>query len=104
MEKFWQACVHQLEQEIPPQQISAWIRPLTPLAFDEDESVLRVGAPNRFKLDWARSNFSSRIASIAAAWFERPVTVRFELDPAVAASRPAPPARAPEPPRTPAGG
>ncbi len=102
MDKFWQACVQRLEQEIPPQQISAWIRPLTPLAYDEDEAVLRVGAPNRFKLDWARSNFSGRIASIAAEWFERPVTVRFELDPAAAAARPPAPVRQPETVRAPA--
>src|SRR5690606_2765706 len=81
MEKFWQTCVQRLEQEIPPQQISAWIRPLTPLAFDEAEAILRVGAPNRFKLDWARANFSRRIEDLAAEWYERPVQVRCELDP-----------------------
>ncbi len=81
MEKFWQTCVQRLEQELPPQQISAWIRPLTPLGFDEAESVLRVGAPNRFKLDWARANFSHRIETLASEWFQRPVQVRFELDP-----------------------
>ncbi len=95
MEKFWQTCVQQLEQEIPPQQISAWIRPLTPLAFDDEQAVLRVGAPNRFKLDWARANFSGRIADLASAWYERPVQVQFELDPAH--RRPAPAPRAPAP-------
>ncbi|MGE4338672.1 MAG: chromosomal replication initiator protein DnaA [Pigmentiphaga sp.] len=90
MEQFWQACVQRLEQEIPPQQISAWIRPLTPLAFNADEAVLRVGAPNRFKLDWARANFSGRIAALASEYYERPVQVLFELDP----SRSAAPARA----------
>src|SRR5690606_11978751 len=92
MENFWQTCVQRLEQELPPQQISAWIRPLTPLSYDETEAVLRVGAPNRFKLDWARTNFSSRIETLAAEWFQRPVQVRFELDPA---ARSAVPARAP---------
>ena len=98
MENFWQTCVQRLEQEIPPQQISAWIRPLTPLSFDETEAVLRVGAPNRFKLDWARTNFSSRIEALAAEWFQRPVQVRFELDPGARATprpvRPTPAAAA----------
>ncbi len=103
MDKFWQTCVQRLEQEIPPQQISAWIRPLTPLAFDDEQAVLRVGAPNRFKLDWARANFSGRIAALASEWYERPVQVQFELDPAQRRSS-APPARAPGHTATPGNG
>ncbi len=79
MNEFWQSCVQKLEQELPPQQISAWIRPLVPLAFDEDQGVLRVVAPNRFKLDWVRKNFSHQIESLASDWFSRPVQVAFEL-------------------------
>lgn len=79
MKEFWQTCVSRLEQELPPQQISAWIRPLVPLAYDETQAVLRVAAPNRFKLDWVRKNFSHQIEALAAEWFERPVQVLFEL-------------------------
>jgi len=95
MEDFWQACAQTLESELTPQQYSAWIRPLVPLAFDEAESVLRVAAPNRFKLDWVRNNFSGRIESIAADFYERPVQVRFEL----AAVRPSPGGVGAPPPR-----
>lgn len=79
MKEFWQTCVSRLEQGLPPQQISAWIRPLVPLAYDETQAVLRVAAPNRFKLDWVRKNFSHQIEALAAEWFERPVQVQFEL-------------------------
>ncbi|CAM3993797.1 chromosomal replication initiator protein DnaA [Bordetella tumulicola] len=79
MKEFWQTCVSRLEQELPPQQISAWIRPLVPLAYDEAQAVLRVSAPNRFKLDWVRKNFSHQIEALAAEWFQRPVQVSFEL-------------------------
>jgi len=79
MKEFWQTCVSRLEQELPPQQISAWIRPLVPLAYDETQAVLRVAAPNRFKLDWVRKNFSHQIEALAAEWFQRPVQVAFEL-------------------------
>jgi len=89
MKDFWQTCVQKLEQELPPQQISAWIRPLVPLAFDEDQGVLRVSAPNRFKLDWVRKNFSHQIEALASDWFSRPVQVAFEL-PAGGAGRSAP--------------
>ena len=91
MNEFWQTCVQKLEQELPPQQISAWIRPLVPLAFDEDQGVLRVSAPNRFKLDWVRKNFSHQIEALASDWFARPVQVAFEL-PAAGAGRATAPA------------
>ena len=90
MNEFWQTCLRQLEQELPPQQISAWIRPLVPLAFDESQAVLRVSAPNRFKLDWVRKNFLHQIEDLATEWYKRPVQVAFEL---ATPSRPAPVAR-----------
>src|SRR5690606_18338182 len=86
MNEFWQTCVQKLEQALPPQQISAWIRPLVALAFDDEQGVLRVSAPNRFKLDWLRKNFSHQIDALASDWFSRPVQVTFEL-PAAGASR-----------------
>ncbi|CAK7049190.1 chromosomal replication initiator protein DnaA [Kerstersia gyiorum] len=79
MNEFWQTCVQRLEQDLPPQQISAWIRPLAPIAFEEETSLLRIAAPNRFKLDWVRKNFSTQIESLASDWFQRPVQVQFEL-------------------------
>jgi len=79
MNDFWQTCVHRLEQELPPQQISAWIRPLVPLAFDETRAVLRVAAPNRFKLDWVKKNFAMQIEALALEWYARAVQVQFEL-------------------------
>ena len=100
MKEFWQTCVSRLEQEFPPQQISAWIRPLVPVDYDADQAVLRVAAPNRFKLDWVRKNFSSQIEALAAEYFERPVQVVFEL-PSQAGGGPriptAPRAGSPEP-------
>ena len=79
MNEFWQSCVNRLEQEVPPQQMNAWIRPLVPLAYDESASKLRVCAPNRFKLDWVRKNFTNQIERFATEWYNRPVEVMFEL-------------------------
>ena len=89
MKDFWQTCVQRLEQDLPSQQISAWIRPLVPLAFDEAQAVLRVSAPNRFKLDWVRKNFAHQIETLATEWYERPVQVVFELAGAGASPAPA---------------
>jgi len=58
-----------------------------PLAFDETQAVLRVSAPNRFKLDWVRQNFLEQIESLASRWYGRPVQVCVEL---AAAQTPAP--------------
>ena len=90
MNEFWQSCVNRLEQEVPPQQMNAWIRPLVPLAYDESSSKLRVCAPNRFKLDWVRKNFTNQIERFATEWYNRPVEVMFEL-PAGSASVAKPP-------------
>ncbi len=79
MNQFWQSCVLHLEQEFPPQQISAWIRPLIPLGFDEAQACLRLSAPNRFKLDWVRKNFANQIETFATTWYKRPIHVLFEL-------------------------
>lgn len=79
LNEFWLSCVQQLEQELPPQQISAWIKPLEPVDYDEDLAVFRIAAPNRFKLDWVRKNFSARLESLACDWFDKDIIVQFEL-------------------------
>jgi len=83
MDDFWQTCLKQLEQEVPSQQLSAWIRPLAPVAYDAADGKLRVAAPNRFKLDWVKRNFASRIEEIATAWFGQHVQLILELAPSL---------------------
>ena len=82
MDNFWQACSAQLELELTPQQFSAWIKPLIPL--DYEEGKLRIAAPNRFKLDWVKTQFASRITALAIQYFEAPTEVQFVLDPRLA--------------------
>jgi len=79
MDNFWQACSEKLEQELTPQQFNAWIKPLIPLNFDAGK--LRIAAPNRFKLDWVKTQFAHRIATLAAQFWETPVDIQFVLDP-----------------------
>ena len=85
MENFWQTCSAQLEQELTPQQYSAWIKPLAPL--DYEDGTLRIAAPNRFKLDWVKTQFASRITTLAAQFWEMPVDVQFVLDPRLSAAK-----------------
>jgi chromosomal replication initiator protein len=86
MDNFWQTCSAQLEQELTPQQYSAWIKPLTPL--DYEDGRLRIAAPNRFKLDWVKAQFASRITTLAAQYWESTVEVLFVLDPRLNAKKP----------------
>ncbi|MEO6917973.1 MAG: chromosomal replication initiator protein DnaA [Collimonas sp.] len=87
MENFWQSCSTQLEQELTPQQFSAWIKPLMPL--DYEDGRLRIAAPNRFKLDWVKTQFASRITTLAHQYWEAPVEVLFVLDPRKSTPAPA---------------
>ena len=86
MDNFWQTCSAQLEQELTPQQFSAWIKPLTPL--DYEEGRLRIAAPNRFKLDWVKAQFAGRITTLATQYWESTVEVLFVLDPRLNAKKP----------------
>jgi chromosomal replication initiator protein len=101
MNDFWQHCSALLERELTPQQYVTWIKPLAPVAFDADANTLSIAAPNRFKLDWVKSQFSGRIADLARDFWHTPVDVQFVLDPkagmrapAAASSAPARPASA----------
>jgi chromosomal replication initiator protein len=84
MENFWLACSAQLEQELTPQQFSAWIKPLT--LVDYEEGKLRIAAPNRFKLDWVKTQFANRITELATQYWDDQIHVQFILDPRLANS------------------
>lgn len=76
MEAFWQNCLSQLENEVPPQQYEAWLKPLTLVGYEN--GVLCIAAPNRFKVDWVKKEFASRIAELATKLIGEPVVVRVE--------------------------
>jgi chromosomal replication initiator protein len=81
MNEFWQHCSALLERELTPQQYVTWIKPLAPVAFDAAANTLSIAAPNRFKLDWVKSQFSGRISDLARDFWHAPVEVQFVLDP-----------------------
>lgn len=97
MENFWQNCLSQLESELTPQQYSAWIKPLVPL--DYKDGILRVAAPNRFKLDWVKTQYADRIASLVCQFLESTVEVQFLLNPGTrsTSAKPMPAQPKPEP-------
>ncbi len=80
MLNFWQDCSRLLERELSPQQFAAWIKPLKAINFDDQTGDLRLGAPNRLKLDAVRAQFSTRIQAAVASVLQRPVNVVFEVE------------------------
>ncbi|TDY24842.1 chromosomal replication initiator protein DnaA [Paraburkholderia sp. BL6665CI2N2] len=95
MNDFWLHCSALLERELTPQQYVTWIKPLAPVAFDAAANTLSIAAPNRFKLDWVKSQFSGRIADMARDFWHAPVDVQFVLDPKAGMRAPAAAAPAP---------
>jgi chromosomal replication initiator protein len=57
----WNRCVRSLQAELPEQQFNTWIRPLQ---AEEDESHLRLLAPNRFVVDWLQEHYIERILEL----------------------------------------
>ena len=57
----WEQCLQRLEEEIPPQQINTWVRPLQ-AQTNNDELLLF--APNKFVLDWVSDNYIENITNI----------------------------------------
>ena len=59
----WTACVDQLARELPEQQFNTWIRPLVAdVSIDLSSVTVQVG--NRFKLDWIRAQYATKISGI----------------------------------------
>jgi chromosomal replication initiator protein len=79
----WHRSCERLATELPEQQFSTWIRPLPPADFTDvgDGAVALVRVPNRFKLDWIRSQYGSRIESVLTELAGKPVRLELALAP-----------------------
>ena len=79
----WQAGCERLAAALPEQQFNTWIRPLPAAEVTSDGPdgvVVCLRAPNRFKLDWIRSQYASRIeaalAEVAREWLDAATLTR----------------------------
>ncbi len=77
-QNLWQSCVDQLAQELPEQQFNTWIKPLS-AEVAIDLAKVTVFVANRFKLDWIRAQYSSRIASLLGKISGQPVQLELAL-------------------------
>ncbi|WP_119156427.1 chromosomal replication initiator protein DnaA [Caldimonas tepidiphila] len=86
----WQQCCERLAAELPEQQFTTWIRPLPPgvvSATPEGNPVVSVRVPNRFKLDWIRNQYGSRIEALLTELAGEPVRLELSLAPREPAPR-----------------
>ncbi|MBL8328037.1 MAG: chromosomal replication initiator protein DnaA [Rubrivivax sp.] len=87
----WARGCERLAAELPEQQFNTWIRPLAPPQVDDaGDSGLAVclRVPNRFKLDWIRSQYAGRIETALAEVSGQPVRLELMLAPREAPVRP----------------
>jgi chromosomal replication initiator protein len=73
----WNQCLDRLQQDLPIQQFSMWIRPLQ---AEHLESCLTLFAPNRFVLDWVREKYFVQINNLLAEFCgDEAPQLRFEV-------------------------
>jgi chromosomal replication initiator protein len=91
----WQRGCERLAAEMPEHQFNTWIRPLAwvtpspapaPVLADGEsdtdaEEVVAVRVPNRFKLDWIRSQYAARIETVLTDLAGHPVRLELSLAP-----------------------
>ena len=85
-DSLWQTCIEQLAQEMPEQQFNTWIKPLSANVSD-DFSKVTIFVGNRFKLDWIRAQYSTRIATMLEKIYGQAVTLELALAPRESATK-----------------
>ena len=79
-QSLWQSCIDQLAQEVPEQQFNTWIKPLQARVQD-DFSRVTIFVANRFKLDWVRAQYSSRISAMLEKLYGQSIAVELAITP-----------------------
>jgi chromosomal replication initiator protein len=82
----WRRGCTQLAAELPEQQFNTWIRPLPPAEVTDatdaaGSTVVALRVPNRFKLDWIRSQYAARIEDVLSRLAGKPIKLELQLAP-----------------------
>jgi chromosomal replication initiator protein len=84
----WHRTCARLVAELPSQQFATWIRPLalalepgSAAANQEAATTIAVQVPNRFKLEWIRSQYGGRIEKVMSELAGHPVRLDLVLAP-----------------------
>ncbi len=72
---------------MPEQQFNTWIKPLR-ASINEDASVMTLQVANRFKLDWVRAQYRSRIMQLLEKLCGQPVDLELVITVSEAVAKP----------------
>ncbi len=78
----WQRGFDKLAAKLPEHQFNTWIRPLPPPQVNRDAAgmpVVCMRVPNRFKLDWIRTQYAALIESVLTEVADQPVRLELSL-------------------------
>ena len=76
MSSIWNTCLSKLENEIPSNEFSTWIRPLQAV---EKGDTLKLLAPNRFIIDHVKQHFISKIEDAVYEFSNGTLILQFEI-------------------------
>jgi len=77
---FWTHFLSETSKEMSSSQFRTWIKPLAPIGISQDKNSFTIAAPNQFKLDWVKNQFSNKINALADSYLPLGVQVRFIVD------------------------
>ncbi|GHU28919.1 chromosomal replication initiator protein DnaA [Betaproteobacteria bacterium] len=80
MSSFWNFCLSQFEQELPPQQFKTWFRSLRLDGEDSPDNGLCLVVPNTFLLKWVKERYLGRIEQLAMKFFSSPVSISLSIE------------------------
>ncbi len=78
----WELGCERLAAELPEQQFNTWIRPLAAAEITDQVGIGAVATlrvPNRFKLDWIRTQYAGRIEAVLTDLAGKPVRLDITL-------------------------
>jgi chromosomal replication initiator protein len=77
---FWNEFLSDAGKEMSSSQFRTWIKPLTPIGFAQETDNFIIAAPNQFKLDWVKNQFSNKINNLAETYLPPGTQIRFVVD------------------------
>lgn len=77
----WTRGCDRLASMLPEQQFNTWIRPLSGAEFSDDgtSAVATLRVPNRFMLDWIRTQYTARIEEVLSDLVGKPVRLDLQM-------------------------
>jgi len=73
----WEKCISKIEDDVDDHDFNMWVRPLSAI---DDDSVLRLHAPNRFIKDWLEDNLLKQLETSVQHFLGESRPIVIELD------------------------